>query len=339
MPEQRRRAKCWRPFRTSPRNRRPTVSASQVDATPSRAAATVPVVGRRHRRGRGNLITAALFLMPSLLGLIIFIIGPLVASLVLSFTNWQVIGTTRFVGLSNYVRLTTSDPLFWKIFGTTLIYTAEYLVLNIVVSLTMAVWICSLSWGKQIFRLVFFLPTFTPLVGVGLIWLLMLTPGGVIDWCIAALGLPIPNLITHSETALQVVIGVALWSHFGYNMLLFGAALESIPPTYLDAAAIDGAGAWHKFWKIKLPLISPSLFFGTVLTAITSLQTFDQIYALTRGGPGSTTTTLGYAIYSQGFINYKLGYASSIAWVLFAIIMLLTAVQIRLQRKWVHYDA
>jgi multiple sugar transport system permease protein len=315
------------------------VSASQVDVSPSRAAATVSAVRRPRRHGRSNLITAALFLLPSLLGLTVFIIGPLAASLILSFTNWQVIGTTRFVGFSNYIRLTTSDPLFWKIFVTTLLYTAEYLVLNIVVSLTMAVWICSLSWGKQIFRLVFFLPTFMPLVGIGLIWLLMLTPGGVIDWCIAALDLPIPNLITHPDTALQVVIGVALWSHFGYNMLLFGAALESIPPAYLDAAAIDGAGAWHKFWKIKLPLISPSLFFGTVLTAITSLQTFDQIYALTRGGPGSATTTLGYAIYSQGFTDYRLGYASAIAWVLFAMIMLLTAVQLRLQRKWVHYDA
>ena len=108
--------------------------------------------------------------------------------------------------------------------------------------------------------------------------------------------------------------------------------------TYLDAAAIDGAGAWHRFWKIKLPLISPSLFFGTVLTAITSLQTFDQVYALTRGGPGSATTTLGYAIYSQGFVTYRLGYASAIAWVLFAVIMLLTAFQLQLQRRWVHYD-
>jgi multiple sugar transport system permease protein len=121
-------------------------------------------------------------------------------------------------------------------------------------------------------------------------------------------------------------------------MLLFGAALETIPTTYLDAAAIDGASAWHRFWKIKLPLISPSLFFGTVLTAITSMQTFDQVYALTRGGPGSATTTLGYAIYSAGFVTYRLGYASAIAWVLFAVIMVLTAIQLRLQRRWVHYD-
>jgi multiple sugar transport system permease protein len=134
------------------------------------------------------------------------------------------------------------------------------------------------------------------------------------------------------------VIIASLWSHFGYNLLLFSAALESIEGSYLDAAAVDGANGWQRFWRIKLPLISPALFFGTVLTAISGLQVFDQVYALTRGGPGSASSTLGYAIYTQGFVSYRLGYASAIAWVLFLIIMLLTALQLRLQRRWVHYD-
>jgi multiple sugar transport system permease protein len=290
------------------------------------------------RRRRTDLSTAALFLLPGGLGLLAFLILPLAASLALSFTNWQVIGQTRFIGIANYVNLLTRDPVFWGVFGVTLHYTVEYLALNIVISLIMAVWIGSLSWGRQLFRLVFFLPTFTPLIGVALVWLLMLTPGGVIDGGFAVLGAPFPNLITNPAYALQALIIVSLWAHVGYNMLLFGAALESIPATYLDAAAIDGAGAWQRFWRIKLPLISPALFFGTVLTAITSLQTFDQVYALTRGGPGASTTTLGYAIYNQGFVTYRLGYASAIAWVLFAIIMLLTLLQLQLQRRWVHYD-
>jgi multiple sugar transport system permease protein len=292
--------------------------------------------GRRRRRD--DLGAAVLFLLPGLVGLTLFLIFPLVASLLLSFSNWQVIGQTRFVGFANYVRLATGDPIFWSVFGVTISYTAEYLVLNIVFSLFMAVWIGSLAWGRRLFRLIFFLPTFTPLVGVALVWLLMLTPGGIVDYGFASVGVPMPNLITNPAYALQAVVIVSLWSHFGYNMLLFGAALETIPVTYLDAAAIDGANAWHRFWKIKLPLISPSLFLGTVLTAITSMQTFDQVYALTRGGPGSATTTLGYAIYNQGFVTYRLGYASAIAWVLFAVIMLLTAIQLRLQRRWVNYD-
>ena len=271
--------------------------------------------------------------------MLIFLVGPLLASLYLSLTNWQVIGETRFIGISNYVGLFTRDPIFWQVLRVTVVYSAEYVVLNIALALLLAVWINSMRWGKTLFRLVFFLPTFTPVIGIAIVWLLMLTPGGVLDWVTAALHLPIGNVITNPHGALQALVAITLWSHFGYNMLLFGAALDSIPAVYLDAAMIDGASAWTRFWKIKLPLISPSLFFGTVLTAITSLQAFDQVYALTHGGPGSATTTLGYAIYAQGFVNYRLGYASAIAWVLFAIIMLLTAFQLRMQKRWVHYDA
>jgi multiple sugar transport system permease protein len=311
------------------------VVAGAADLPPAAAARAK---SRARRRRRGDLGVATLFLLPSLLGLTIFVVFPLLASLALSFTNWQVIGSTRFVGVANYVRLATTDPVFWTVLRTTILFTAEYLALNIFVSLAMAVWIGSLSWGKRLFRLIFFLPTFTPLVGISLVWLLMLSPDGIFDWFFGALGLPMPNLLTTPGLALQAVVLVSLWSHFGYNMLLFGAALEQVPQTYMEAASIDGARAWQRFWRIKLPLISPALFFGTVLTAITSLQTFDQVYALTRGGPGSATTTLGYDIYAQGFVAYKLGYASSIAWVLFAVIMALTALQLRLQRRWVHYD-
>ncbi len=311
-----------------------------IDAAGARSWAGLPARPRVARRRRfGDLGTAAVFLAPSGLGLLTFLVGPLLASLALSFTNWQVIGELRFVGLANYARLAFRDPVIWQVLRVTLIYSAEYVVLNIALSLLLAVWINSLPWGRQVFRLVFFLPTFTPAVGISIVWLLMLTPGGIVDWAVAAAGLPIGNLITSPAGALQCLVLVTLWSHFGYNMLLFGAALEAVPAVYLDAARIDGASAWDRFWRIRLPLISPSLFFGTVLTAITSLQAFDQVYALTRGGPGSATTTLGYAIYAQGFVNYRLGYASAIAWVLFVIIMALTAVQLRLQRRWVHYDA
>ena len=312
------------------------MSDQSVRALPGRAAELrAPARARRHTTGR----TAAVFLLPSLLGLLLFLVGPLLASLLLSFSNWQVIGETRFVGLANYVNLLSRDPIFWQILRVTFSYSVEYVVLNIALSLVMAVWINSLSWGRTFFRLVFFLPTFTPAVGTAIVWLLMLSPGGVADWVAAGLHLPVGNLLTTPAGALQALVAITLWSHFGYNMLLFGSALDSIPAVYMDAAAIDGASAWRQFWAIRLPLISPSLFFGTVLTTITSLQAFDQVYALTRGGPGSATTTLGYAIYTQGFVNYRLGYASATAWLLFAIIMVLTAFQLRLQRRWVHYDA
>jgi multiple sugar transport system permease protein len=295
-----------------------------------------PSIHRRRVKHDGR--TAIWFLLPGLAGLITFLVLPLVASLAISFTNWQVIGTTRGVGFANFVFAFTSDPVFWQVFGNTMVFTAEYVTLNIICSVGLAVAISNLKFGKQIFRLIFFLPTFAPIVGSSVVWLLIFTPGGFFDWLMAGLRIPLPSLMTDPRWTMQTIVIVSVWSGMGYNLLLFGAALESLPQQYIDAAAIDGATSWQRFWRIKLPLISPSLFFGTVLTAISSLQVFDQVYTLTRGGPGAATQTLGYKIYRDGFVSYHFGYASAIAWILFVIIMVLTALQFRMQRRWVHYD-
>lgn len=300
-----------------------------------------PVQRSRTRFGKdrfGDLSVAFWFLLPSGLGLFMFLVFPLFASLALSFTNWTLIGEARFIGFRNFVRVFTTDPIFWTVLWNTILFTVEYLVLNLITALGLAVWISSLRWGRHFFRLIFFLPTFTPLIGASVVWLLIFTPGGVLDWLFKTIGLPIGNIIVQPEYAMQAVIIVSIWGHMGYNLMLFGAALESIPKHYLEAAEVDGANAWQRFWKVKLPLISPTLFFGTVMTAITSLQVFDQVFALTNGGPGSATATLGFHIYTTGFGVYRMGYASSMAWILFAMIMALTAVQLRLQHRWVHYD-
>jgi len=320
------------------------VNDSTAGSLPTRASArpyAVPAGAFEPGAGAhpGREIWSAIgFLLPGFLGLFAFLIFPLVASLCLSFTNWRIIGRTSFVGLDNFVSAFTTDPVFWQVLGNTILFTVEYLVLNIVLSLGLAVCISNLKFGKQLFRLIFFLPTFAPLVGASVVWLLIFIPGGFLDWLMGALHIPLPNLITDPIWAMQTIVIVSLWAGFGYNLLLFGAALESIPQQYIDAAAVDGASAWQRFWQVKLPLISPSLFFGIVLTAITSLQVFDQVYTLTRGGPGAATQTLGYKIYRDGFISYNFGYASAIAWILFVIIMALTAMQLRLQSRWVNYD-
>ena len=193
------------------------------------------------RRPGHDMWTAVWFLLPGFTGLLAFLILPLVASLSLSFTNWQIMGQTKFIGIRNYVFALGTDPVFWQVVGNTIVYSVEYLVLNIVVSLMMAVAIINLKFGRQLFRLVFFLPTFVPLVGSSVVWVLIFTPGGFLDWLLASLGIPLPNLITDTRFAMQAVVVVSLWSGFGYNLLLFGAALESIPQQYIDAAAIDGA--------------------------------------------------------------------------------------------------
>ncbi|MDO9417087.1 carbohydrate ABC transporter permease [Pararhizobium sp.] len=282
--------------------------------------------------------TAFIFLLPSLIGVTLFLILPIIASLVMSFTNWKLLTTPAFVGFQNYTRLFGRDPQFWTTLGNTLFFTLEYLVLNMIISVGLAVWISSLKIGQRWFRVIFFIPTFTPAIAVAVVWKLIFTPNGFLDSIFLSLGIDPPNMLNDRTLAMQAVIIVSLWAGVGYNTVLFNAALEMVPASYLEAAKIDGASAWQRFWKIRLPLISPTLFFGAVMTAISSLQIFDQIYALTRGGPGAATSTLGYAIFQQGFQNFQMGYASSIAWVMFAIILLLTALQFWLQKKWVHYD-
>lgn len=294
---------------------------------------------KRTARERGEAVTALWFLLPSLLGFLIFMLFPLIASFLLSFTNWQLLAPPKFVGVANYVRLFTVDPNFWRILTNTLAYTAEYLVLNIVISLGLALWISSLKHGQRWYRLIFFLPTFAPLIAVSVVWALIFTPGGLLDYIVSGLQLQMPNLLLSPELAMQAVVIVSLWAGVGYNLMLFNAALDMVPPSYLEAAKIDGATAWQRFWKIRLPLISPTVFFGTVMTAITALQVFDSVYAMTGGGPGDATATLGFSIYQFGFSRYLMGYASSLCWVMFALIMALTGLQFWLQKKWVSYDA
>ncbi|TCU11178.1 carbohydrate ABC transporter permease [Rhizobium sullae] len=302
------------------------------------AVAEVPVQAVQRRRFlKPDTQTAVLFLLPSFLGFMAFMALPIAASLALSFTNWQLISTPSFAGFQNYVRLFTVDPAFYTVLRNTLFFAVEYLTLNIIVSLTLAVWISSLRHGKAIFRVIFFLPTFTPTIAASVVWLLIFTPDGLADSLIRSLGLGLPNFLLSTTWAMQAIVLVTLWANVGYNVVMFNAALDLVPRHYIEAATIDGANAWQRFWRIRLPLISPTIFFATVMTAITSLQVFDEIYAMTRGGPGSATATLGFAIYQKGFANFQMGYASALAWVMFIMIMALTILQFHMQRKWVHY--
>ncbi len=264
---------------------------------------------------------------------------PLLASFGMSFTNWQIMSAPKFIGIDNYIRIFTKDRTFYTLLFNTLFYTVEYLVLNIALSLGLALWIATIKRGQKWFRVIFFLPTFTPVVASSVVWVLIFTPNGLLDYAFAAMRIPFPNLLLEPQWAMQAIIIVSLWAGVGYNLVLFGAALSLVPQSYLDAAQIDGANAWQRFWMIRLPLISPTIFFASVMTVISSLQVFDAIYAITRGGPGDATMTLGFSIYQFGFVRYLMGYATALSWVMFAIIMGFTALQFYLQKKWVTYDA
>jgi multiple sugar transport system permease protein len=296
--------------------------------------AAAPPRGRK--RGEGRI--AAGFLAPSMLGLLAFTAFPIVASLLLGFFDWPVIGDHVFTGLKNYQNLLTSAEFKTAVINT-IVFVVLYVPLNIVISLGLAVWISPRIRPRGLYRTIFFIPVVTPVVANAAIFSLILAPNGLIDSLMQTwFGVQAPNFLGSKTWAMPAVVMLSIWQGFGYNMLVFSAALDNVPTSLTEAATIDGAGPSARFFRIVLPLITPSIFFAVVLTLISSFQVFTQAYVLTGGGPGNATTTMVLYLYEQGFQFYKLGLASAIAWVLFIIILVITIFQFIGQRKWVHYD-
>jgi len=301
------------------------------------AAAATPIQAARGRRGDGKAATG--FMAPSMLGLLAFTAFPIVASLIIGFYNWPVIGSHTFIGLKNYENLLTSKEFHTAILNT-FVFVLLYVPLNIVISLGLAVWIGSKGIRfRGLYRTIFFIPAVTPVVANAAIFSLILSPNGLIDSLMQTwFGVQAPNFLGSKTWAMPAVVMLSIWQGFGYNMLVFSAALDAVPTSLTEAAAIDGAGTVARFFRIVLPLITPSIFFAVVLTLISSFQVFTQAYVLTGGGPGNATTTMVVYLYEQGFQFYKMGLASAVAWVLFIIILVITVLQFIGQKRWVHYD-
>jgi multiple sugar transport system permease protein len=309
-------------------------------ATGRTLTATKAIAARPPRLSlaRQEELLAYLFILPSLVGFIVFLVVPMVASLGISFYDWELLTPPQFVGLKNFSAL-LSDRVFKEVVVNTVYYTFGLVPLNIVVSLGLAVWLNTKLRGMMWYRIAFFLPVVTVTVAVALIWRWMYEPrAGIIDVVLRAVGLPGPTWLGDANFAMPALIIMSVWKGFGYNMVLFLAGLRGIPVTLYEAAMIDGANAWQRFWKITLPLLTPMVFLGVVLTVISSFQVFDQAYVMTNGGPANATNTIVLYIYQNGFQYFRMGYASAIAWVLFGVIFIFTLVQMRLQGSWVQYD-
>jgi multiple sugar transport system permease protein len=279
------------------------------------------------------------FLALSMAGFLAFTILPIVGSLVMAFFDWPVFGDRTFTGLSNFRTLFTTDPVFRRVLGNTVLFVVLYLPLNIVVSMALALWISPRIRGRGAYRVLFFLPAVTPMVANAIVWQLMLAPRGVIDslWQ-SVTGSSAPNFLGSTTWAMPCVVIMSIWQGFGYNMLVFSAALDAVPTSLVEAAMLDGAGPIRRYFSVVLPLLSPAVVFAVTMTLITSFQVFIQPYILTGGGPGVSTETLVLYLYRTGFEQFKMGEASAIAWVLFGIIIFVTAVQFLVQKRWVHYD-
>jgi multiple sugar transport system permease protein len=283
-------------------------------------------------------LAAYLFILPSFAGFVIFLVAPMVASFGISLYDWELLVPPQFVGLKNFQSLAT-DRVFRQVLLNTAYYAFGLVPLNIVVSLGLAVWLNTKLRGVKLFRLAFFLPVVTVTVAVSLIWKWMYDPYlGLVNQGLHWIGLQGPNWLSDPRWAMPALILMSVWKGFGYNMVLFLAGLQGIPSTIYEAALIDGASAWQRFWRITLPLLSPTLFLAVVLTVISSFQVFDQAYVMTGGGPANATNTIVLYIFQTGFQFFRMGYASAVAWVLFAVIFSITLIQMRLQHRWVQYD-
>lgn len=302
----------------------------------SSALTTAPRRTRRMARGDGR--AASLFLAPTLGGFTLFTLLPIVGSLLVALTVWPLAGTPTFAGIDNFVKL-FQDKAFLGSVVITLIFVVVYVPLNLALSLAVAAWISPRIKGGNIYRLLFFIPVVTPMVANAAVWQMLLIPGGALDSIsLTVFGVHAPNILGQSSSALAAVIMMSLWQGFGYNLLIFTSALRGVSENVLDAAMIDGAGNVRRFFSIRLPMISPSIFFATTMTLITSFQVFAQPYVLTSGGPDSATTTMVMYLYRQGFQYFNLGYASAIGVVLFLMILAISGVVFLLQKRWVHYE-
>ncbi len=279
-----------------------------------------------------------LFLIPTLLGLFIFRLGPILMAFFISFTNWDILGKAKFLGWANYSEL-FSTPAFFQVLGNTLIFSVIYVAGVIVFGLFLAVLLNQKLKGMKFFRSAFYTPVVTSAVAVGIIWLWILSPKyGILSLLLNKLGINEPYWIGDPKLALFTVSIIQVWKMAGYYMILFLAGLQQIPESLKEAARIDGANRIKTFFKITLPLLSPTTFFVMSVSIIDSFRNFELIYSMTRGGPQNSTNTLVYDVYLNAFVYYRMGYASSLAYVLLAIVALITLANFFMKKRWVEYQ-
>jgi multiple sugar transport system permease protein len=298
--------------------------------------AHAPSQGLRRARAR-EAIHAYVFMAPAILGLLIFLVGPIIVSLYLSFTDYDVLTDAQWIGFQNYATL-YREPLFWQALRVSAIYSGVSVPLGLLLSLGAAVLLDQKLRGITVFRSIYYLPTVISGVGVAMLWRWMFNSQyGVINVLLGYMGIRGPSWITDERWALPALIIASLWG-IGGTMLIFLAGLQGIPGELYEAAEIDGAGRFRQFRAITLPMISHVTFFNLVLGIIGALQSFTDAYVMTGGGPNNATLFLTLYLYRNAFQYLNMGYASAVAWVLFLIVLMLTLVVFRSSPLWVFYE-
>ena len=276
--------------------------------------------------------------LPVMIGLVVFLIGPMIASLVMSLTDWNIGLPPALVGVANYRDLLTQDPLFWKSLGVTVYYTILVVPVSLAVAFGVAIALNQKVRGLAFFRVVFYLPTLVPMVASAILWNWMFNPDlGLFNDFLKAVGM-VPSKWTYSEaTVIPSLALMGIWG-FGNIMVIFLAGLQGVPVHLYEAIALDGGGGWQKFRHITLPMMSPIIFFNVVTGVVAAVQSFHQAYLMTSGGPNNGSTFIVYYLYQTAFTKGQMGYASALAWVVFILCALVTGALFKWAKQWVHYS-
>lgn len=284
-------------------------------------------------------ITIFIFLLPTLMAFSIFSVFSISFSFLLSFTDWDILTEFNFIGLQNFINIVQSQE-FWRVLKNTLYYIVLYVPSIIFLSIGAALLLNIKSKLNVVFRTIFFIPVLTSWVAAAMVWKWFLSPYyGPINALIGYFGIQGPNWLYDPIWAMPAIVLASLWKDLGFFSLIFLAGLQNIDPVYYEAAEIDGATKIEKFKNITFPLLSSSIFFVLILTLINSFQLFPQVMIMTKGGPYGSTQVLMERIYTYAFDYYEMGYASAYSWILFIFILLVTVIQWKLQKRWVHYES
>ncbi len=279
-----------------------------------------------------------LFILPWLIGLVVFNAGPVLGMLGLSFTDWRIsLDDLQFIGLDNYATL-AADPIFWTSVGNTLYIVVGRVVFGTAFALLLAILLNQKVPGIPFFRAVYYLPTVTAGVAVALVWIWIFNPRlGILNYSLKQIGITGPPWIYSSQWVKPSLILMSMFA-VGPNMIILLAGLQGVPKELYESAEIDGAGNWAKFRNVTLPMLSPVLFFVIIISVVSSFQNFTEIRVMTEGGPGESSNVLIWYLWENAFIFLQLGVAAAVAWIMFVILMALTGLQFRLGRRWVFYE-
>jgi len=299
-----------------------------------------PVTARTREQGlrRREAMIGYLLASPWFIGVLVFYLLPVFASVIISFLHWDLLTPPVWKGVDNYSFMLTQDRIFWKSLGNTIYYTVFGVPIQLSFALSLALLLNQKVRGIAVFRTIFYLPSVTSGVAVAVLWTWLLHPDlGIVNEFLRAVGLPAPRWLYSVTWAKPALILMSLWS-VGGTMIIFLAGLQGVPQHLYEAAKVDGAGRWRQFRSVTVPMLTPAIFFSLVTGVIGALQVFTEAYVMTGGGPAESTLFYVYYLYNNAFVYLKMGYASAMAWVLFWLILGLTALQFAYANRWVYYE-